>query len=219
MADTHETAGAGDRRPIAARGHGWSRAAADFLIKAGASPNAISIAGMVAAILAGVCFAFAPRAPAIGWIALWLLGALLVQGRLVANMLDGMVAIGRGVASPVGELFNDVPDRVSDSAVLIGVGCAAGDLALGLGAALAAMATAYVRALGRSIGAPSEFGGPMAKPHRMAAITGLAVLECIVPAGWTVPLMTLVLWIILVLSLLTTARRLARTASHLRGIR
>jgi phosphatidylglycerophosphate synthase len=219
VAETHETTSSGDRRPIAARGHGWSRAAADFLIKGGASPNAISIAGMVAAILAGGCFALAPRTSGGGWIALWLLGALLVQARLVANMLDGMVAIGRGIASPVGELFNDVPDRVSDSAVLIGVGCAAGDLALGLAVALAAMATAYARALGRSIGAPSEFGGPMAKPHRMAAITGLAVLECVVPAGWTMPLMILVLWIILVLSLVTTARRLLRPAAHLRGAR
>jgi phosphatidylglycerophosphate synthase len=218
VTQTPETGGSGDRRPIAARGHGWSRAAADTLIRAGASPNAISIAGMVAAVLAGVCFALAPLLAA-GWIALWLLGALLVQARLVANMLDGMVAIGRGVASPVGELFNDVPDRVSDSAVLIGVGCAAGDLALGLGAALAAMATAYVRALGRSIGAPSEFGGPMAKPHRMAAITGLAVLECVVPAGWTARIACLALWVIVLLSLVTTARRLLRTASHLRGAR
>jgi phosphatidylglycerophosphate synthase len=211
--------GSGDRRPIAARRHGWSGAGANTLIKAGASPNAISIAGMVAAILAGGCFALAPRSSGGVSIVLWLLGALLVQARLVANMLDGMVAIGRGVASPVGELFNDVPDRVSDSAVMIGVGCAAGDLALGLAAALAAMATAYVRALGRSIGAPSEFCGPMAKPHRMAAITVFAILECFTPVTWTAPLAAWVLWIILVLSLVTTVRRLSRTTSFLRGTR
>ena len=209
----------GERRPIAARSHGWSQAAANVLIRAEASPNAISIAGMLAAIAAGVCFAFAPRVAGIASIALWLLAALLMQARLVANMLDGMVALGRGVASPVGELFNDVPDRVSDSAVLIGVGCAAGDLALGIGAALAAMATAYVRALGRSIGAPSEFCGPMAKQHRMAALTVLAVMECFTPVRWTMTIAEWCLWIILVLSLVTTIRRLARTAAHLRGAR
>jgi phosphatidylglycerophosphate synthase len=144
---------------------------------------------------------------------------LLVQARLVANMLDGMVAIGRGVASPIGELFNDVPDRVSDSAVLLGVGWAASDPALGLAAALAAMATAYVRVLGRGIGAPSEFGGPMAKQHRMATITALALLECVTPATWTAPLATWALWIILVLSLITTGRRLFRTAAFLRSPR
>ena len=214
-----EQAGSGDRRPIAARTHGISRAAAAFLISRGASPNAISIAGMAAAILAGACFALAPRTVAGFSIALWLLGGVLVQGRLVANMLDGMVAIGRGVASPVGELFNDVPDRVSDSAILIGVGLGGGDIALGIGAALAAMATAYIRALGRSIGAPSEFGGPMAKPHRMAAITALALLECVAPAAWTETLAEWALWIILVLSLVTTVRRLLRTAAFLKSPR
>jgi phosphatidylglycerophosphate synthase len=219
VTETQATPESGDRRPIAARSHGWSRAAANVLIRAGASPNAISIAGMLAAIVAGACFASAPRVAGIASIALWLLGALLIQARLVANMLDGMVALGRGVASSVGELFNDVPDRVSDSAVLIGIGCAAGDLALGLGAALAAMATAYVRVLGRSIGAPSEFGGPMAKQHRMALLTVLAVLECFVPASWTTTIATAALWIVLLLSLLTTARRLLRTTAFLRGTR
>jgi phosphatidylglycerophosphate synthase len=219
MTDMRESADPGDRRPIAARGLGWSQAAAGFLIRAGASPNAISVAGMLAAIVAGACFAFASRVAGGGAIGLWLLGALLVQARLVANMLDGMVAIGRGVASPIGELFNDVPDRVSDSAVLLGVGWAAGDPALGLAAALAAMATAYVRVLGRGIGAPSEFGGPMAKQHRMATITALALLECVTPTTWTAPLATWALWIILVLSLVTAGRRLFRTAAFLRSPR
>jgi phosphatidylglycerophosphate synthase len=219
VTESEATPESGDRRPIAARSHGWSRAAADVLIRARASPNAISIAGMLAAIAAGLCFAFAPRTQGVASIALWLLGALLIQARLVANMLDGMVALGRGVASPVGELFNDVPDRVSDSAVLIGIGIAAGDLALGLGAALAALATAYVRVLGRSIGAPSEFGGPMAKQHRMALLTALAVLECFSPVSWTMTIAAAALWIILLLALATTARRLLRTTAFLQGTR
>jgi phosphatidylglycerophosphate synthase len=74
---------------------------------------------------------------------LWLAGALLTQLRLLANLLDGMVAIGRGIAiaSPAGELFNEVPDRVSDSAVFLRLGVAGGNLTLGLAATLAAMAT------------------------------------------------------------------------------
>ena len=146
----------GDRRPIAARNLAVSAAAAAYLVRHRASPNGVSLAGMVAGLLAGLCFAatlFLPQAA----VPLWLAGALLVQARLVANMLDGMVAIGRGVASPVGELYNDAPDRVSDTAILIGAGVAAGDAALGMAAALAAMATAYVRVLGRSVGAPSDF--------------------------------------------------------------
>jgi phosphatidylglycerophosphate synthase len=212
-----EPAPTGDRRPIAARGHAWSQAAAGFLIRRRASPNAISIAGMVAAMLAGVCFAAAPGNQRPIAIALWLLGAVLVQLRLLANMFDGMVALGRGVASPVGELYNDVPDRVSDTAVFLGLSWAAGDLALGLAAGLAAMATAYIRALGRSIGAPADFGGPMAKQHRMSVVTVVAVVECVTPAGWSAALADAALWLITLGALVTAVLRLSRTAAWLRA--
>ena len=54
----------------------------------------------------------------------WLVAALGAQLRLTANMLDGMVALASCRDSKVGELYNEVPDRVSDAAVFIGVGYA-----------------------------------------------------------------------------------------------
>ena len=203
----------GDRRPIAARDWRPIQDAAALLIRREASPNAISVAGMVAAILAGLLFA---SVPGIGqpWLA-WLCGAVLVQLRLLANVLDGMVAVGRGVASPVGELYNEIPDRVSDTAVLAGVGFAAGSPALGWAAALAAMATAYVRATGRAAGGGSDFRGPMAKQQRMALVTALAVFCAVVPS-YSVLAAQAALWLILALSLLTAARRLSGIARALR---
>lgn len=208
-----------DRRPIAARETRPAAMLAARLIQAGASPDAISLGGMVAGIGAGLalaCIAWTPGAAR----PLWLLAALLVQFRLLANLLDGMVAIGRGVASARGELFNEVPDRVSDSAVLVGLGIAAGMPWLGLAAALAAMATAYVRAVGRSAGAPSEFCGPMAKQHRMALITALALWCALTPHAWRPAILGLgheawVLVAITLLSLVTAWRRLARIARAL----
>ncbi len=50
----------------------------------------------------------------------WLIAALGAQLRLTANMLDGMVALVSARASKVGELYNEVPDRVWDAAVFIG---------------------------------------------------------------------------------------------------
>ena len=202
----------GDRRPIAARGLRPVVATADWLVRRQASPDGISVAGMLAALGAGLLFAGTGTLP--GPLP-WLAGALLVQVRLMANLLDGMVALGRGVASPAGELFNEVPDRVSDTAVLAGLGWAAGQPALGLLAALAAMATAYVRAVGRSLGLPSDFSGPMAKQHRMAAATGLAV-GCAVVPGWSGVILVWGLWAITALSLLTAVRRLLRIAGALR---
>jgi len=204
-----------DRRPIAARGLRPVVAMADWLIRRRASPDTISVLGMVSAGLAGLALALTREWPDASR-PLWLLGALLVQGRLMANLLDGMVAIGRGVASPTGELFNEVPDRVSDTAVLFGLGWAAGAPALGLFAALAAMATAYIRAVGRGLSRGSDFSGPMAKQQRMALVTALAVACAVLPRDWTTGWPTAALWLIAILSVATAARRLLRLARGLR---
>lgn len=210
-----------DRRPIAARRLGPVVRLVGWLARRGASANAISLAGMACGLLAGAAFALIDAQP--GWARpLWLLGAVLIQLRLLANLLDGMVAIARGVASPVGELFNEVPDRVSDTAVLVGAGLAAGTgWALGLAAALAAMSTAYVRALGRGMGWPSDFSGPMAKQQRMFCLTVLAVWCAVAPAGWGLASMlpAVVLAAVAALSALTAVRRLRRLAGALRGER
>jgi phosphatidylglycerophosphate synthase len=208
----------GDRRPIAARNWPLFVRLAAWLVRARASPDAISIGGMFCGLLAGVAFALVRWQPDMARL-FWALGAALVPLRLLANMLDGMVAFGRGIASPQGELCNEVPDRVSDSAVLVGLGLAAtGGWALGLAAALAAMSTAYVRAVGRAAGASSDFCGPMAKQQRMALATALALWCAAAPARWGTAsaLPAFVLAAIAVLSLLTAARRLRRIAGALR---
>jgi hypothetical protein len=52
---------------------------------------------------------------------------------------------------------------------------------LGWAAALVAVFVAYVRALGASVGAGQLFLGPMAKPHRMALMTAMCVFLAIFP--------------------------------------
>src|SRR5258705_7615559 len=105
-----------DRRPIATRNRKWAQSATAWLASRNVSPNAISIAGMCACIAAGL---------ALGLTSVeynrifWLVAALGAQLRLTANMLDGMVALASGRDSKVGELYNEVPDRVSDAAVVI----------------------------------------------------------------------------------------------------
>src|SRR5205823_1521752 len=98
----------GDRRPLASRGWKISEKIARWLARCGATPNTISIGGMVSGILAGVMFTMTAGA-AHPWF-FWVAGAVFVQVRLLANLYDGMVAVLREVASPLGELFNEVPD-------------------------------------------------------------------------------------------------------------
>ena len=92
---------------------------------------------------------------------------------------------------------------------------AAGSLALGLAAALAAMATAYVRALGRGLARTSDFRGPMAKQQRMAVVTAVGVWCAVVPADWSAPVPELALWVITLLASFTAIRRLAGVARAL----
>jgi phosphatidylglycerophosphate synthase len=175
----------GDRRPIAVRKWSVFQRLAEWLVRRGVSPNTISIAGMLGAIAAGAALAATSYLPTLGERLAWLATAFLIQLRLLANMLDGMVAIEGGRGSAVGELYNEVPDRVSDAAVLIGAGYAVGgDVALGYIAACVALFTAYVRAMGKAAGAQNEFCGPMAKQQRMFIVTVIAVYNGLAPTAW-----------------------------------
>jgi phosphatidylglycerophosphate synthase len=86
-------------------------------------------------------------------------------------MLDGMVALASGKASQRGELLNELPDRISD--VMIFVGVAHSGLChplSGYWAALFALFTAYVGMFGQALGVGRQFGGVMAKPWRMVVL-------------------------------------------------
>jgi phosphatidylglycerophosphate synthase len=157
----------------------------------GVRPNAISMAsvafaGVAAAGLAGSAALSAP------WRAgLLVMAAVFIQLRLLANLLDGLVAIEGGLGEPSGPFFNEFPDRIADVVILVGAGYGAGPaalpIALGWAAAVAAVLTAYVRALGQALGAGERFDGPMAKPQRMAVLTGACLAAAIEAAAGRPP--------------------------------
>jgi phosphatidylglycerophosphate synthase len=132
-------------------------------------------------------------------------------------MLDGMVAIESGRTSPVGELFNEVPDRVSDAAILVGLGYSAGGSpALGWALALAAVFTAYVRAEGRVAGAAQDYGGPLAKPQRMFGVTVIALWCGLAPGAWVSGVPAWGALVLLAGTVATAVRRLHRIGRALR---
>jgi phosphatidylglycerophosphate synthase len=207
-----------ERRPLASRNLRVFQATARALARAGVSANAISVAGMLFGAAAGAALILTqidvPRRRVY-----WVSAAALIQLRLLCNMLDGMVAMERGTSSAVGELYNEIPDRISDSAVLIGLGYAeGGHVVWGYAAALAAMFTAYVRAMGKCAGAPQDFRGPMAKPHRMFLVTVAALFLGLSPESIRTryPVAAYLLMLITAGSVLTALRRLVRIAGNLR---
>ena len=156
------------RRPIAALLRRTADLAVRWCVAHGVHADAVSYASVVAAAAAAVCFWLS--APA-RWPWLLLVAPLLCYVRLWLNMLDGMVALASGKASRRGEILNDLPDRVSD--VLIFVGVAHSGWCHPLWAywtAIFALMTAYVGTLGQAVAGRREFGGVMSKPWRMVAL-------------------------------------------------
>jgi phosphatidylglycerophosphate synthase len=215
----------GERRPIASRELLVFRVMAQRLANLGVSANAISVAGMV------VAFAAAGALAATSWGSdrerlLYLAAAAGIQLRLLANMLDGMVAIASGKASAVGELYNEIPDRLSDTAILVGAGYAAlSHPTLGWAAAAMALFVTYLRALGNSLGVKGLFVGPMSKSHRMFTLTVACVWLGAAPEKWrpvltwdgrTYGIVALALALIVFGGALTALRRLGRIVMVLR---
>lgn len=159
-----------NRRPIAARSHRWAGRAASSLAGGNISPNQISVASAVVAIIGAALLVWVHQAWAL------IACAACIQARLVCNLLDGMVAIEGGKKSPVGALYNEFPDRIADSVLIVALGYAAGMPWLGWLGALGAALTAYVRLFGGAIGLPQDFRGPFAKQQRMAVMTAGCVI-------------------------------------------
>ncbi|WP_179381115.1 CDP-alcohol phosphatidyltransferase family protein [Jannaschia marina] len=205
-----------NRRPLGSRDTGWARAATRRLAASGVTPNQISAASVGAAALAGLLFAAV--AVTAGWLQVVTLIAagLCVQLRLLCNLFDGMVAIEAGLAAPTGPFWNEVPDRPADVLILLGVGIGAGVAWLGWAAAAIAVFIAYLRAFGGSLGQSADYGGPMAKQHRMAAVTVAAALGAL-GAAWISPatVLQVALWAIVIGGLVTSARRAIRIRTRL----
>lgn len=164
------------RRPLKVRGATWSKKIASYLSKKDITPNQISLASIVFSIFAAIFILLIPTASSsLQDIVYPLLAAIFIQMRLLCNLFDGMVALEGGKSTKSGELYNDIPDRVSDSILFIALGYSLTSFSfsveLGYLAALFAMMTAYIRVLGSSMNAGACFKGPMAKQHRMAILT------------------------------------------------
>lgn len=200
-----------DRRPIRARETRWATAAARYLRRKGCTPNGISLFSIAFAALSALCYLAAWWVEdQIGQRILFIAAAVGIQGRLICNLLDGMVAVEGGLRSPAGAVYNELPDRVSDTLLLLGVGYGLtlypSAVALGWGCALLAVATAYIRLLGGTCGLPQRFSGPMAKQHRMALLTAVSVLAAAFPQ-WSQQGFVAVLWLILVGAFFTCISR------------
>lgn len=200
-----------NRRPLTSRGTGWAEKLTKALLKTPVTPNQISMFGIVFAAAGAEAMLFSID---LAW--LWLVAALLIQLRLLSNMMDGLVAVEGKRGSPTGALYNELPDRAEDLLLLVAAGYAAGADWLGWLAAALAISAAYVRAVGASLGFGQDYRGPMAKPHRMAALTAGALGSfALAVAGQQFAFMFWTLVVICGGTVVTLFRRTARIAGLL----
>lgn len=167
-----------NRRPIKTRSANWAKNITNKLVARDISPNQISMASIVFALLGAMAISLDT-----GFFAS-LICIAGIQLRLLCNLFDGMVAIEGGKKSELGAVYNEFPDRIADSVLIVALGYAAGWSDLGWFAALAAAMTAYVRVFAGSVGMQQRFIGPMAKQHRMAVMTGSLLLNIVEAGVW-----------------------------------
>src|SRR5688572_29382917 len=148
------------RRPIAGMFRSTARSLVNVAARAGIHPDVFSYASIVAAAIAGVLFWQSTRHPKY-----LIVGVVFAMLRLWLNMFDGMVAVASGKASKKGEIINDLPDRISDVVIFIGMAHSSWCHRLpGYWVAIMALLVAYVGLFGQAVGVQREFSGMMSKP-------------------------------------------------------
>jgi CDP-diacylglycerol--glycerol-3-phosphate 3-phosphatidyltransferase len=176
---------------------------ARFLIKAGVSPDLVTILGTLGvAVGALVCF---PQ----GW--LWQ-GVVVVTIFVVSDMVDGQMAKITNSASRWGAFLDSTSDRLGDAAVFGGIllyFVYERDSALWAGIALAGLVfgqwTSYVKARAESLGFTCT-GGLAARADRLVIILAGTLL-----AGFGIPYVLEVAVSLLALaSMITVLQRIAQ---------
>ncbi|WP_105385368.1 CDP-alcohol phosphatidyltransferase family protein [Neorhizobium alkalisoli] len=207
-----------DRRPLASRNTRWAASIARWMASKTITPNQISQASIVAAAIAGGAFYLSGQT--IGWsrVACLLVAVLFCQVRLLCNLFDGMVAVEGGKGEPDGPFWNEFPDRAADLLIFAGVGYGIDMPGLGWAAGAFAVLTAYVRELSRATGNPSDFSGPMAKQHRMAAISAAGLTSILEPLwGGHNQILTIGLAVVAFGAAFTAARRAKTLIARLKS--
>ncbi len=219
MVSCHRVNDLSARRPLKSRSSLWASALSRGMLRAGIRPNQVSVmsavfaAGSAACLLSLSCGCLSP-------ILLWFFAAGGIQLRLICNLMDGMLAVEGGLKTTNGDLYNEFPDRLSDTFILAALGYAGGDeisILLGWLCAAGALMTACIRMHGASLVGTHDFRGPMAKPQRMALATATCIIMAILaattsrfsPLPW-------ILGVMLVGIIITVFRRLLALSRALR---
>ena len=183
---------------------------AEFLTRVPLTPDQLTLVGVGISGIAALAYALA---------AVKVAGYLLIAAG-VADLIDGVIARKRGMASPAGAFFDSTMDRVSDLLIFSGIAVGVANTGSGWGTALVCWAlsgtvlTSYTRA--RAEAQLREFSvGLMERAERFVVLIGFSLFDQLTWALWIIALGSTATSVQRIL----TARRMLRDASsgsHLR---
>lgn len=198
-------------RPIAARA---LNPFVDLSVRAGLTPNTVSVVAIGLAVAAGLVFAFAGDAPF-----LYLVGALLVFLNGWLDLLDGAIARRLDTASSAGDLIDHVLDRYADIVVLVGLAAGVERYGIGLAAVTGVLMTSYLGTQAQAVGLDRVYGGLVGRADRLALIGVAGVLAAFIHGR--IYNVTLVGWLLVLFAIvghLTAMQRFYYALRALRGM-
>ncbi|MFO7926913.1 MAG: CDP-alcohol phosphatidyltransferase family protein [Halobacteriota archaeon] len=178
----------------------------------GLTPNAVTMASLVVAVLAGVALAAA------GGNSLWyLVGGALVLCNGFLDVLDGALARQTNSATPEGDFLDHVVDRYADVVILGGLVAGVGRFDLGFVAIVGVLLNAYLGTQAQAIGLGRMYVGLVTRIEVLLLVGGVSIAATWIRAEYLG--MTIVGWLLVffaIASNLTALQRVVQSWQLLR---
>jgi CDP-diacylglycerol--glycerol-3-phosphate 3-phosphatidyltransferase len=179
------------------------------LLRAGVSPDAVTVLGTVGVVAAAV--GLATRGHLV-------IAAFVITACALTDMLDGAMARARGTASRFGALLDSTMDRIADGAIFgalaywLAITDQRATLAATLICLIAGQVVSYVKARAEGLGLSANVG--IAERTERLLIIGLGGLAW----GLHIPYaLDVALWLLAVLSVITIGQRMAHVYRQARA--
>lgn len=136
-------------------------------------PDVINLLALIMSLFTGVALLYASN-----YKILFLAVPLLVLLRIAFNALDGLVARAQGVSSKIGEVYNELYDRLSDIVIFVFLAFAEyANAKLVLIALAAVLLNSYLGILGKSAGGSRVYKGFIGKADRMLYLGIVSIIS------------------------------------------
>jgi archaetidylinositol phosphate synthase len=158
---------------------GWDATLSPFAVRLhslGITPNVVTVAALVFAIVAAVAFALADETR------YWLLvvGAAAVALNAILDGLDGRLARLTNTESKRGDYLDHAVDRYADVAILLGLALSPlGDLRWGIFAIVGTLLTSYMGTQAQAMGLGRNYAGWLGRADRLVILMSVPTLQAI----------------------------------------